>query len=160
MLDIFYDNKVIIIFLHVISAVVWVGGMIAMRYAAQPSFADIESPAKRLAHISKALKRLFYIVLPFTIILLVTAIFIAKGYNLSYGEHDLTSKIKKGLWIIMFINLVVMMLRRSSADKLIEAGDFAKAKVKLELIGKILVPLNIVLGVIAIFIGTYFSSIF
>ena len=74
MLDFFYDNRVVITFLHVISAVVWVGGMVAMRYAAHPSFMDIESPAKRLAHISKALKKLFYIVIPFTIILLVTAI--------------------------------------------------------------------------------------
>ncbi len=160
MLDIFYENKIIIIFLHVLSAVIWVGGMIAMRYAAYPSFLDIESPAKRLAHISKALKRLFYIVFPFTIILLVTAIFIAKGYNLSYGEHDFMSKVKKFIWIIMFLNLIVMMLRRSSADKLMQVGDFAKAKVKLELIGKFMVPLNIILGIIGIFIGTYFSSIF
>ena len=160
MLDFFYDNRLIITFLHVLSAVVWVGGMIAMRYAAHPSFMDIESPAKRLAHISKALKKLFYIVIPFTIILLVTAIFIAKGYNLAYSEHDAMSKVKKSIWIIMFLNLVVMMIRRSKADKLIDCGDFAGAKVKLELIGKFMVPLNIVLGVIAIFIGAYFSSIF
>ena len=60
----------------------------------------------------------------------------------------------------MFLNLVIMMIRRSKADKLMDIGDFAGAKVKLELIGKFMVPLNIVLGVIAIFIGAYFSSIF
>ena len=59
MQDIFLEYKTIIVFLHVISAVVWVGGMIAMRFAAHPSFMEIESPLKRLEHISKALKKLF-----------------------------------------------------------------------------------------------------
>lgn len=160
MVELFGEYRVLIIFLHVISAVIWVGGMVAMRYAAHPSFMDIESPAKRLEHISKALKRLFYIVLPFAIMLLVTAIFIAKAYGISYGEYSSLSQAKKGIWIFMFLNLMVMMLRRSRADKLIAVGDFAGAKKMLEMIGKYMVPLNIVLGFIAIFIGSYFSAQF
>ena len=56
MQDFFAEYKAIIIFLHIISAVVWIGGMIAMRYAAHPSFMQIESPLKRLERISDALK--------------------------------------------------------------------------------------------------------
>ena len=41
--QLFSEYKVIIVFLHVISAVIWVGGMIAMRYASHPSFLEIES---------------------------------------------------------------------------------------------------------------------
>ena len=65
MVEFFAEYKVYIVFLHVLSAVVWVGGMIAMRYAAHPSFLEIESPAKRLERIADALKRLFCIVAPF-----------------------------------------------------------------------------------------------
>jgi uncharacterized membrane protein len=156
--DFFLNYKTIIVFLHVISAVVWVGGMIAMRYAAHPSFMEIESPAKRLERIAHALKRLFTIVLPFVIILILTAVVMIKGYGLSQSEYSVFSHAKEGIWSIMFINLVVMMKRRNRADKMLNDGNFAGAKGQLELIGKYMVPTNIILGVIAIFIGTYFSS--
>ena len=158
MQELFSQYKTIIVFLHVISAVVWVGGMIAMRYAAHPSFVEIESPAKRLERISHALKRLFTIVLPFVIILIITAVIMIKGYGLSQSEYSVFSHAKEGLWSIMFINLIVMMKRRNRADKMLNDGDFAGAKSQLELIGKYMVPLNIILGVTAIFIGTYLSS--
>ena len=159
MQEIFAEYKVFILFLHVISAVVWVGGMIAMRYAAHPSFVEIDSPSRRLGRISHALKRLFMIVLPFVIILIITAVVMIKGYSLSQSEYSIFSHAKEGIWSIMFINLIVMMKRRSRADKMLMDGDFAGAKGQLELIGKFMVPLNIVLGITAIFIGSYFSSI-
>jgi uncharacterized membrane protein len=158
MQDIFLNYKTIIIFLHVISAVVWVGGMIAMRYASHPSFMEIESPQKRLERISDALKRLFYIVLPFVIVLIVTAIFMIKAYGLSQTDFKTLSYIKEGIWSVMFINLLAMMLRRNKADKLLSECDFVGAKNQLGLIGKIMVPLNIMLGVSAIAIGAYFSA--
>ena len=160
MQDIFLEYKTFIVFLHVISAVVWVGGMIAMRYAAHPSFMEIESPAKRLERIAHALKRLFTIVLPFVIILLLTAVVMIKGYGLSQSEFSMLSHTKEGIWSVMFINLIVMMKRRNRADKMLAGGDFAGAKSQLELIGKFMVPVNILLGVTAIFLGSYLSSIF
>ena len=159
MQEIFAEYKTFIVFLHVISAVVWVGGMIAMRYAAHPSFMQIESPAKRLERISHALKRLFSIVLPFVIILILTAVVMIKGYGLSQSEYSLFSHAKEGIWSVMFINLIVMMKRRNRADRALADGDFVLAKNQLGLIGKFMVPLNIALGVTAIFLGSYFSSV-
>ena len=158
MQEIFFQNKTIIVFLHVISAVVWVGGMIAMRYAAHQSFMEIESPLKRLERISHALKRLFSIVLPFVIILIITAVFMIKGYGLSQTDFSSLSHVKEGIWSIMFINLIVMMKRRNRADKFLSEGDVLGAKNQLGLIGKFMVPLNITLGIVAIFLGTYLSS--
>ncbi|MEA2090804.1 MAG: hypothetical protein U9O83_00370 [Campylobacterota bacterium] len=159
MQEIFAEYKTFIVFLHVISAVVWVGGMIAMRYAAHPSFMEIESPAKRLERIAHALKRLFTIVLPFVIILILTAVVMIKGYSLSQSEYSAFSHAKEGIWSVMFINLIVMMKRRNRSEKMLDEGDFVGAKNQLELIGKYMVPLNILLGITAIFIGSYFSSI-
>jgi len=42
MAEFFAEFKVYIIFLHVISAVIWVGGMVAIRFAAHQSFMQIE----------------------------------------------------------------------------------------------------------------------
>ena len=158
MQEFFAEYKVIIVFLHVISAVVWVGGMVAMRYAAHPSFIEIESPAKRLERVADALKRLFCIVAPFVLILLATAIIMLKGYSISESELKSIGYTKEAIWSIMFLNLGVMIRRRNNAQKALEKGEFVVAKKQLEMIGKYMVPINIGLGTIAIFLGTYFSS--
>jgi uncharacterized membrane protein len=158
MAEFFTEYKSVIVFFHVLSAVVWVGGMIAMRYAAHPSFVRIESPVKRLEHIAFALKGLFTIVVPFVIILLVTAVIMIKAYSLSQTEFSMIAHIKEGIWALMAINLFIMILRRNRAVKFLEAGDMVGAKFSLELIGKYMVPLNIILGIIAIFLGSMLSS--
>ncbi len=158
MQDIFLEYKTLFVFLHVISAVVWVGGMVAMRYAAHHSFLKIESPLKRLEHIAYALKRLFTIVVPFVVILLVTAIFMVKGYGLSQSDFAPLSYAKEAIWSVMFVNLMVMILRRNRGERMLHEGNMMGAKNQIELIGKVMVPLNIVLGVIAIFLGTYLSG--
>ena len=158
MAEFFAEYKVIIVFLHVISAVVWVGGMVAMRYAAHPSFVEIESPAKRLERIADALKRLFCIVAPFVLVLLATAIVMLKGYSISESEFKNIGYAKEAIWTIMFLNLAVMIRRRNNAQKALEKGEFVVAKNQLEMIGKYMVPANIALGVVAIFLGSYFSS--
>ncbi|MCD4667905.1 MAG: hypothetical protein K8R44_04870 [Sulfurimonas sp.] len=158
MQEFFGEYKAIIIFLHIISSVVWIGGMIAMRYAAHPSFMEIESPAKRLERISDALKRLFNIVLVFIFILAGTGAVLTIGYQLKYTEYHIYTHIKEGIWGVMAINYFIMMQRRKKVDKAILEGNFVLAKSQLELIGKFMVPLNIALGIIAIAIGAYLSS--
>jgi len=160
MVEFFAEFKTYIVFLHVISAVVWVGGMIAIRFAAHQSFMQIESPAHRLERIAHTLKRLFTIVVPFVIILLVTAIIMSKGYSLSQSEFSVMAHAKEGIWAVMTINLFVMIQRRNRAVKLLNEGDMVGAKFSLELIGKYMVPVNIILGVVAIFLGTTLSSSF
>ncbi len=160
MQDFFFEYKTIIIFFHIISAVVWVGGMIAMRYAAHPSFMQIVSPADRLEKISLALKKLFMIVLPFVFVLALTGAIATIGNGIKYTEFHYITHIKEGIWTVMFINLTMMMIRRKKADKAMLEGDFHQASKMLSLIGKVMVPLNIGLGTTAIFLGAYLASIF
>ena len=133
-------------------------GMIAMRYAAHPSFMEIESPIKRLERVADALKRLFCIVAPFVLLLLATAIVMIKGYSLSDSEFKSLGYAKEAIWTVMFINLGVMIRRRNNAAKALAKGELVVAKNQLETIGKYMVPLNIVLGIIAIFLGSTLSS--
>ena len=167
MVELFADYRTQIVFLHVISAVIWVGGMIAMKFAAHPSFVSIESPLHRLERISHALKRLFAIVSPFVIILIITAVIMAVGLGFraaavdangnvidSYAMHIYNLvHVKEVIWMVMAGNLALMMFLRSKAQKLLDMGDSAGAKKKLELIGKYMVPLNIILGIAAIYLG-------
>lgn len=166
MIALFADHRTVIVFLHVISAVVWVGGMIAMRFAAHHSFLELE-PAARLPRIAHALKRLFVIVSPFVIILIITAVIMAVGLGFRAAAVDASGNVideyamhiynlvhvKEVIWMLMAANLAAMILRRNKAQKLLDQGDMAGAKKALELIGKYMVPINIILGVIAIYLG-------
>ena len=158
MAEFFAEYKTIIVFLHVLSAVVWVGGMIAMRYAAHPSFMEIASGEERLKRVVHALKRLFTIVFPFTIILLVTAVLMLLGYDLKNTDYSGLGHAKEAIWSIMFINFFVMILRRNRAAAFLEKGDIAGAKFSMALVGKYMIPVNIILGIIAIFLGSMLSS--
>jgi uncharacterized membrane protein len=163
----FADYKTLIVFLHVISAVVWVGGMIAMRYAAHHSLMAVETPSVRLVRIAHALKRLFTIVTPFVIVLIITAVLMAVGLGFRAAAVDASGNVidqyamdiynlvhvKEVIWMLMTMNLIAMILKRNQAQHLIDEQNFSEAKAKLEPIGKYMVPVNIVLGTIAIYLG-------
>ncbi|HIP55065.1 MAG TPA: hypothetical protein EYH11_06295 [Sulfurimonas autotrophica] len=167
MIELFADYRTQIVFFHVISAVVWVGGMVAMKFAAHSSFMRIESPLHRLERISQALNRLFMIVLPFVVILIITAVIMAVGLGFRAAAVDASGNVideyamyiynivhvKEVIWMVMAANLAAMIFRRNKAQKLLVQGDTAGAKESLALIGKYMVPLNIALGIIAIYLG-------
>jgi uncharacterized membrane protein len=158
MVELFAEYKTLIVFLHVISAVVWVGGMIAMRFAAHPSFMAIASNQERLARVVYATKRLFIIVFPFTIILLVTAVIMLLGYDLKNTPYAQFGHIKEGIWSVMFVNYLIMIKRRNRASKLLAEGDVIGAKNSMGIVGKYMIPLNIILGIVAIYLGAVLSS--
>ena len=149
----FNDYRMEIVFIHVISGVIWVGGMISMRFAAHFGFAKIENPSLRLEVTAEALKRLFRIVLPFVLLLAATGAVLTIGYGIKYTSFHYLTHIKEAIWGIMFINLIMMIIRRNKAQKALQNGEFAEAGRLLGLIGKYMVPANIILGMLAIAFG-------
>ena len=150
---IYGDYHDVVLFLHVISAVVWVGGMVALRFAAHHSFMELREPPQRLERVAHALKRLFTIVAPFIVILLITALIMAAGLNLHKGEAKMLAFAKEGIWTLMALNYFAMVLRRNKAAQLIEIGSLVEAKAKLAPISAYMVPVNILLGTAAIYLG-------
>ncbi len=166
MTSFFWDHTAIIVFAHVFSAVVWVGGMIAMRFAAHHAFLRLDPP-ERLARTAQALGRLFAIVTPFVIVLILTAVLMAVGWGFRMAAVDAAGNVideaayatyqlvhvKEAIWLVMALNLGAMIWRRANAQKAIDAGDYAAAAPLLGMIGKYMVPVNIVLGTVAIYLG-------
>jgi len=167
MYQLFADHRNLIVFLHVISAVIWVGGMIAVRFAMHPSCSQIENPKMRMERAVHALGKFFNIVWPFVVVLIVTAVIMAVGLGFGAAAVDefgtvideyamslyQTVHIKEAIWMIMAVNLGAMMYRRSQAVKALAADNLPRAKEMLEMIAKYMVPVNIVLGLAAIFMG-------
>lgn len=149
MQEIFKNYGTIIIFLHILSAVIWVGGMIAIRFAVHPSLQSIDEPKIRLGKTLQIVGRLFNLVMPFIIISALCGIILIKGAG--YSGHII--HLKEAIWTVMTLNFAYMYIKRSKAQKLYNMGDFAKAKEMVRLLPTVLLPINIVLGLMAIFAG-------
>ncbi len=151
--SLFANFSGVIVFLHVISAVIWVGGMIAIRFAVHYSMQEIDDPKIKLGRILESLRRFFNMVIPSIIILLLTAIImiIALGFK---GTPLYSFVIaKEVIWTIMTIVFIIVFIKRKQAQKAFDEGALPIAKEKLLPIANYLIPINIVLGVIAIFLG-------
>ena len=151
--DFFKNYSSIIVFLHVISAVIWVGGMIAIRFAVHYSMQNIEEPKIKLARTLDLLKRFFSIVIPAILTLLITAIIMIIALGFKGSELYSIVVIKEIIWSIMTFIFITIYIKRNKAQKAFDSGDFANAKNNLLPIATYFIPVNIVLGLIAIFLG-------
>lgn len=153
MSDLFNSYSSLIVFLHVISAVIWVGGMIAIRFAVHYSMQNIEDPKVKLGRTLENLKRFFYIVIPTIITLLITAIImiVALGFK-GTALYNIVI-VKEIIWTIMLIIFITIYMKRNKAQKAFDNGDFANTKKQLIPIATYFIPINIVLGLVAIFLG-------
>jgi uncharacterized membrane protein len=150
----FFDNySSIIVFLHVISAVIWVGGMIAIRFAVHYSMQNIEEPKIKLSRTLENLKRFFYMVIPSILLLLITAIIMIINFKLKETPLYNIATTKELIWIVMTIIFIIIYIKREKAQKAFDNNDMISAKNNLFPIATYLIPINIVLGIIAIFLG-------
>lgn len=151
--SLFNNFSSLIVFLHVLSAVVWLGGMIVMRFAVHYSMQKVDEPKIKLGRTLESLKRFFSMVIPSIIILLATAIIMIIALGFKGTELYSTVIAKEAIWIIMTVIFTIIYVKRNQAQKAFDKGEFPLAKQKLEPIASFLIPLNIVLGLIAIYLG-------
>ncbi|WP_320035957.1 hypothetical protein [Halarcobacter sp.] len=149
----FNNFSSIIVFLHVLSAVIWVGGMIAIRLAVHYSMQEIDDPKIKLGRTLENLRRFFNMVIPSIILLLLTAIImiIALGFKGTPLYNFVIAK--EVIWTIMTVVFIIIFIKRKQAQKAFDEGQFPVAKAKLTPIANYLIPINIVLGLIAIYLG-------
>jgi uncharacterized membrane protein len=142
-----------VVFLHVLSAFVWVGGMIAIRVAVHPVLQRIEEPKIKLGKTLEITGRLFHLVIPFIITLLVTGLIMVISSKGHYGDLKPFFFSKEIIWTVMTLNFSYMYIQRDTAWKLFKEAKFPEAKAKVKLIPNLLLPLNIGLGIVALWLG-------
>ena len=157
--NMFGHYSTIIVFLHIISAVIWVGGMIAIRVAVHPSLQSLEEPKLKLGKTLQVVGKLFKLVIPFIIILIITATLMAVGLGFKGTDLYWLIHVKEAIWTIMTINFIYMFRQRSKAQKLFDSGDLSSAKKCVSKLPNLLLPINIILGIGAIFAGVVLRGI-
>lgn len=153
MSELFNNFSTLIIFLHVISAIVWIGGMIVIRFAVHYSMQNIEDPKIKLGRTLENLKRFFSMVIPSIITLLITAIILILALDFKDTELYKFVIIKEVIWLIMTVIFIVIYIKRDKAQKAFDSGDFLSAKNQLNPLAKYLIPINIFLGIVAVILG-------
>ena len=153
MSELFNNFSTLIIFLHVLSAIIWIGGMIVIRFAVHYSMQNIEEPKIKLGRTLENLQRFFSMVIPSIIILLITAIIMILALGFKETELYKFAIAKEIIWTIMTVIFIVIYMKRNKAQKAFDSGDFLSAKNHLTPLAKYLIPTNIVLGLIALILG-------
>jgi uncharacterized membrane protein len=169
MTELFGNYGHLIVFLHVISAFIWVGGMIAIRVAVHPVIQrggvtaaqmlenDVKSvmlePKQRLGITLQITGRLFNLVMLFIAILFITGLMMAIATGGHHGDLKSIFLSKEIIWTVMAVNYTYMYLKRAKAWKLFSKGEVALAKAQMSFIPNLLLPINIVLGIAALWLG-------
>ena len=153
MQEFFNQYATLIVFIHVLSAMVWVGGMIAIRLTVHPSLQTIENPQIKLGKTLEIMKRLLNMVIPMIVALIITAVLLVIGEGLKETQLYPTVLFKEGIWTVMTLIFIVIYLKRHQAEKLFEQKKFLEAKERVKLIPNLLLPINIALGLVALYSG-------
>lgn len=136
-----------VVFLHVLSALIWVGGMIAVRFAVHPVMMTIADPKERLTKQLAIVGKFFVMVIPTIFFLIVTALIMTQIYHGGLVHAKLT------IWLLMTVNFGVMFGRYRAAKRALEENDIETAMAKMAVVGNYMIPVNIALGVIALMFG-------
>ncbi len=157
-----------IIFLHVLSAVRWVGGMVSARYGRVKPLRSLSEP-EDFIHETKRYTRFFKMMTPFIVLLFITSVIMAlsfhdnaydeDGFVLSQSAVELLKMIhtKGGIWTVMAMNMGLMAWINLKASKSFNSCSNVKeckrCKEALEIIYNYLMPVNIILGAVEIMLG-------
>jgi uncharacterized membrane protein len=157
-----------IIFLHVLSAVIWVGGMVSARYGRVKPLRSLSEP-EDFMHETKRYTRFFKMMTPFVVILFITSVIMALSFNdnaydedgfiLSQNAVELLKMIhtKGGIWTVMAMNMGLMAWINFKASRSFSACsnvvECKRCKEALEIIYNYLMPVNIILGAVEIMLG-------
>lgn len=127
--------------------------MIAIRFAVHYSMQNIEEPKIKLERTLENLKRFFSLVIPAILTLLITAIIMIIGSG--FKESTLYSLVivKELIWSLMTIIFIIIYIKRNKAQKSFLNEDMNTTKNNLIPIANYFIPINILLGIVAIFIG-------
>jgi uncharacterized membrane protein len=143
----------LLLILHALSAVVWVGGMFFAHQVLRPAAASLE-PSPRLTLWSHVLGRFFAWVFAAIVLLLMTGYAMVFGVYGGFGGVGLHVHLMQGIGIVMmllFFHLYFAPWRRFRAA--VVRQDWAEGGRQLGQI-RTIVTINLVLGVIVVAIGS------
>ncbi|RXI28462.1 hypothetical protein [Aliarcobacter trophiarum] len=150
MTEFFLEHSKLILFFHLLSVVIWIGGMIVIRFSVHYSFLKIDDVKTRLERILENLKKFFYMVIICILAIYITAILMHIGLGL---KANFIAILKEIILLIMTFIFIKIFIQRYKAAKFFKNNEYILAKKELEPIAKYLIPINIAFGLVEIYLG-------
>ena len=142
-----------IVFVHILGAIIWVGGMIVLKLVVRPSMLNISDDKIRIARVLEIMNKMFKVAFVWAIFIVISAVVFIIGLDLKHtGSMYTIALIKEGIWTLMFIVLVYIIVVRNKAQRLFVSGDIDSAKTKINIIETMLF-VNIFLGILSLYFG-------
>ena len=139
--------------LHVLAAVIWVGGMFFAYQVLRPSIGGIEAPPERLKLWARVFARFFKWVWIAIVVLLASGYWMVLIELGGFGVVGIDVHIMQGLGLVMvviFLHLYFAPYARF--HRALAAADFASAGQALNQI-RMIVATNLVLGLVVALVG-------
>ena len=146
--------------LHVLAAIIWVGGMFFGFMAVRPALGDLETKIRARIWVG-IFRRFFPWVWGSIIALLATGFYLAKDAFDGISHAPMFVHVMMGLGILMMLLFGhVYFAPYKRLKQAVATGDDALAKKSMGMI-RMLIALNLSLGLVVVavaMLGTYFSS--
>lgn len=142
-----------VVFLHVLGAIIWVGGMITMRLAIHPALVNCGD--NRLPFVVSALKNSFVLFVLSAIVMGASGMYLM----VTFGSLNPLTHIKSSIWLAMAMVLGFAVFKYIKAKDAFEQNDKNRAKELFEFIANKLIPVNILLGLLELSIGVILRGI-
>ena len=140
----------LLLFIHIFAAGFWIFGMITIRCIVHPHIQTRPTPQKiekSLAILGTFLPKVIVAIF----LLILTGVILSspfKGTPMAGLTHA-----KEGIWTVMTIIYSIAFFRFRRAKTLCEEGNYEESSSLLKGIASSLIPMNLVLGLLAIFFG-------
>jgi len=155
LIDLFGNFGRIIVFIHVISAAFLLGSMIMIRFIIKPILMAIDDEAMRYDRCIQILNKYTYYIFAAMLIIISASLTMSVGLGFEYANPTMFSMIhvKEAMWVFIAFNFVYMYSKLVNARRLYKKRNFFEVHENLGLIVNFLIPLNIILTLISVYMG-------
>ncbi len=145
----------LILFFHILSAIVWIGGMIAFIFSFYPSALQIPNDKLMIRTSIRSLRRYFKILLPSVVALGISGILIEMSGDYDVQAPTIGAMIgaKEAIFALMIINLIFGFYKIKEAKQRCMKSDVHYAQDNIRLIINYFFGVNILLGIFALYFG-------
>lgn len=152
----FYNNfSTLIIFVHVVSAFMLIGGLFVVSFLVKPTIYEIKIPRERYGKSIELLKRFLFFALVCIAFIILSGFAIVVGLDFK-GGNPATNVIVHTIEALTFlasINFIYIYFKYKEALKYFKKSENIQTHENLELIFRYIFPLNFILGIASIYFG-------
>lgn len=142
-----------LLFVHLLGAVVWVGGMFVLHFAVRPAAVAQLAPPQRLPLLAATLGRFFFWVAIAIAVILASGLALVVGAGGSGNAHP-SVLVMFALGLVMtVIFAVIRFMPFPQLQRAVAGSDWPAAAARLDTIRK-LVATNLLLGIVTIAVAT------